>query len=99
MGQAAGASNLKRVTLELGGKSPLIVMNDADLAHAVETAHFALFFNQGQCCCAGSRLMVQDGVYDEFVRLATERAKKRKVETKSLIPPILDLSKIKPLRL
>jgi len=77
--QAAGASNLKRVTLELGGKSPLIVMNDADLAHAVETAHFALFFNQGQCCCAGSRLMVQDGVYDEFVRLATERAKKRKV--------------------
>merc|ERR1712013_214899 len=53
--------------------------NDADLAHAVETAHFALFFNQGQCCCAGSRLMVQDGVYDEFVRLATERAKKRKV--------------------
>merc|ERR1712012_662264 len=77
--QAAGASNLKRVTLELGGKSPLIVMNDADLEHAVETAHFALFFNQGQCCCAGSRLMVQDGVYDEFVRLATERAKKRKV--------------------
>merc|ERR1712130_819423 len=77
--QAAGASNLKRVTLELGGKSPLIVMNDADLAHAVETAHFALFFNQGQCCCAGSRLMVQEGVYDEFVRLATERAKQRKV--------------------
>jgi len=77
--KAAGASNLKRVTLELGGKSPLIVMNDADLAHAVETAHFALFFNQGQCCCAGSRLMVQEGVYDEFVRLATERAKQRKV--------------------
>ena len=47
------------MTLELGGKSPLIVLDDADLAHAVETAHFALFFNQGQCCCAGSRLMVQ----------------------------------------
>jgi len=75
--QAAGGSNLKRVTLELGGKSPLIVMDDADLDFAVETAHFALFFNQGQCCCAGSRLMVQEGIYDEFVKKATERAKKR----------------------
>jgi len=77
--KAAGGSNLKRVTLELGGKSPLIVMDDADLDFAVETAHFALFFNQGQCCCAGSRLMVQEGIYDEFVQKATERAKKRTV--------------------
>jgi hypothetical protein len=50
-----GGSNLKRVTLELGGKSPLIVLEDADIEKAVELAHFALFFNQGQCCCAGSR--------------------------------------------
>ena len=57
--QAAGASNLKRVTLELGGKSPLIILDDADIDKAVEMAHFALFFNMGQCCCAGSRLMVQ----------------------------------------
>eukprot|EP00092_Neocalanus_flemingeri_P038790 GFUD01042233.1.p1 GENE.GFUD01042233.1~~GFUD01042233.1.p1 ORF type:complete len:493 (+),score=173.66 GFUD01042233.1:96-1574(+) len=77
--KAAGGSNLKRVSLELGGKSPLIVMDDADLDFAVETAHFALFFNQGQCCCAGSRLMVQEGIYDEFVKRATERAKKRTV--------------------
>jgi len=77
--KAAGGSNLKRVTLELGGKSPLIVMDDADIDFAVETAHFALFFNQGQCCCAGSRLMVQEGIYDEFVKKATERAKKRTV--------------------
>jgi len=77
--KAAGGSNLKKVTLELGGKSPLIVMDDADLDYAVETAHFALFFNQGQCCCAGSRLMVQEGIYDEFVKKATERAKKRTV--------------------
>jgi len=75
--KAAGGSNLKKVTLELGGKSPLIVMDDADIDFAVETAHFALFFNQGQCCCAGSRLMVQEGIYDEFVKRATERAKKR----------------------
>ena len=77
--QAAGRSNLKKVTLELGGKSPLIVLDDADLDQAVEMAHFALFFNQGQCCCAGSRLMVQEGIYDEFVKRATERAKKRSV--------------------
>jgi len=77
--KAAGGSNLKRVTLELGGKSPLIVMDDADIDQAVEMAHFALFFNQGQCCCAGSRLMVQDGIYDKFVEKATQRAKARKV--------------------
>jgi aldehyde dehydrogenase (NAD+) len=76
---AAGSSNLKRVTLELGGKSPLIVLDDADLDKAVELAHFALFFNQGQCCCAGSRLMVQEGVYDKFVERATARALARKV--------------------
>ncbi|NDU78312.1 aldehyde dehydrogenase family protein, partial [Actinomadura sp. DSM 109109] len=53
--QAAGRSNLKRVTLELGGKSPNIIFADSDLDAAVEGAFFALFFNQGQCCCAGSR--------------------------------------------
>merc|ERR1711935_1050216 len=77
--QAAGRTYLKRVTLELGGKSPVIVFDDADLDDAVEKAHFALFFNQGQCCCAGSRLMVQEGIYDEFVKKATERANKRTV--------------------
>jgi len=77
--QAAGRTNLKKVTLELGGKSPLIVLDDADLDTAVELAHFALFFNQGQCCCAGSRLMVQEGIYDKFVEKAAARAKSRKV--------------------
>ena len=61
-------SNLKRVTLELGGKSPNIVFADSDMDAAVEGAFFALFFNQGQCCCAGSRLMVEDTIHDEFVR-------------------------------
>lgn len=52
--QAASAkSNLKRVTLELGGKSPNIIFADSDMDYAVETAHFGLFFNMGQCCCAG----------------------------------------------
>ena len=77
--QAAGASNLKRVTLELGGKSPNIIMADADLDLAVETSHFALFFNQGQCCCAGSRTFVHESIYDEFVRKSVERSKSRKV--------------------
>jgi len=77
--KASGESNLKKVTLELGGKSPLIVMDDADLDFAVETAHFALFFNQGQCCCAGSRLMVHEKIYDEFVARSVARAAKRVV--------------------
>jgi len=77
--QAAGSSNLKRVTLELGGKSPNIVFADADMDEAVEGSHFALFFNQGQCCCAGSRLFVEDKCYDEFVEKSVARAKKRTV--------------------
>src|SRR5689334_2200175 len=77
--KAAAETNLKRVTLELGGKSPNIVFADADLEQAVEGSHFALFFNQGQCCCAGSRLFVEEKVYDEFVERSTERAKRRSV--------------------
>ena len=75
----AARTNLKRVTLELGGKSPNIVFNDADLDQAIEGAHFALFFNQGQCCCAGSRLFVESKVYDEFVEKSVARAKRRTV--------------------
>ena len=77
--ETAGKTNLKRVTLELGGKSPCIVLGDADLDEAVEEAHDYLFFNQGQCCCAGSRIFVEEKIYDEFVRRSIERAKKRKV--------------------
>ncbi|MEE8170978.1 MAG: aldehyde dehydrogenase family protein, partial [Phycisphaerae bacterium] len=77
--EMAAKSNLKRITLELGGKSPNIVFADADMDAAIEGAHFALFFNQGQCCCAGSRLFVEERIYDEFVQRSTERAKKRTV--------------------
>src|ERR1039457_4301039 len=77
--EASAKSNLKRVTLELGGKSPNIVFADADLDQAIEGAHFALFFNQGQCCCAGSRLFVEETAYDEFVERSATRAKSRKV--------------------
>ncbi|CAI8595222.1 unnamed protein product [Vicia faba] len=75
----AAQSNLKQVTLELGEKSPFIVCEDADVDQAVELAHFALFFNQGQCCCAGSRTFVHERVYDEFVEKAKIRALNRSV--------------------
>src|SRR5580693_7063830 len=77
--KAAAETNLKRVTLELGGKSPNIVFADADMDEAIEGAHFALFFNQGQCCCAGSRLFVEEKCYDQFVEKSVARAKKRTV--------------------
>ncbi|KAL9328064.1 hypothetical protein ACSQ67_003067 [Phaseolus vulgaris] len=77
--ELAAKSNLKPVTLELGGKSPFIVCEDADVDEAVELAHFALFFNQGQCCCAGSRTFVHERVYDEFIEKARARALKRAV--------------------
>ncbi|KAJ8401532.1 hypothetical protein AAFF_G00378490 [Aldrovandia affinis] len=75
--KAAGDSNLKRVTLELGGKNPNIVFADSDLDHAVEQAHHGLFFNQGQCCLAGSRVFVEEPIYEEFVRRSVEKAEKR----------------------
>ena len=63
----AAAGNLKKVTLELGGKSPNIVFADADLEAAIPGAANAIFFNHGQCCCAGSRLYVEQKIFDEVV--------------------------------
>ncbi|XP_011812880.1 PREDICTED: aldehyde dehydrogenase family 1 member A3 isoform X2 [Colobus angolensis palliatus] len=77
--EAASRSNLKRVTLELGGKNPCIVCADADLDLAVECAHQGVFFNQGQCCTAASRVFVEEQVYSEFVRRSVEYARKRPV--------------------
>lgn len=76
---ASGSSNIKKITLELGEKRPNIIMSDPDRDWAVEQAHFALFFNQGQCCCAGSRTFVHEDVYDEFVERSVTRAKSRVV--------------------
>ncbi len=63
----AAAGNLKKVSLELGGKSPAIVLPDADLDLAIAGAANAIFFNHGQCCCAGSRLYAHKSVYDRVV--------------------------------
>jgi acyl-CoA reductase-like NAD-dependent aldehyde dehydrogenase len=75
--KASGETNLKRVTLELGGKSPLVVFDDADLDIAVPTAQEAVFVNAGQACVAASRLFVQENIYDEFVKRSKELALKR----------------------
>jgi aldehyde dehydrogenase (NAD+) len=77
--EAAAKSNLKSVTLELGGKSPLIICEDADVAKAAQLAEFGLFFNQGQCCCASSRIYCHEKIYDAFVKAVSDRAKARKV--------------------
>lgn len=61
------SNNLKNITLETGGKSPLIVFNDADLEQAVEWAHIGIMYNQGQICTATSRILVQDEIYDRFL--------------------------------
>ena len=79
MVNAARSRNLKRVTLELGGKSPLIICADADLDRAIDVGHSGLFLNQGQCCCASSRIFVEDEIYDEFVARSVQRAEGRRV--------------------
>jgi len=63
----AAAGNLKKVSLELGGKSPNVVFADTDLDAAINGAASAIFFNHGQCCCAGSRLYVEDKIFDKVV--------------------------------
>ncbi|XP_030593038.1 retinal dehydrogenase 1 [Archocentrus centrarchus] len=85
--KAAGESNLKRVTLELGGKNPNIVFADCDLEYAVEQAHSGLFFNHGQCCLAGSRVFVEEPIYEEFVRRSVEKARS-KVLGNPLLPGV-----------
>ena len=61
------SESLKRMTFELGGKSPNVIFADADLDAAVAGAHFGLYFNQGQCCCAGSRVFVEEKIHDAFI--------------------------------
>ena len=75
----AAAGNLKKVSLELGGKSPNIVCKDADLEASIPGVANAIFFNQGQCCTADSRLFIEKGIFDEVVAGVAENAKKIKV--------------------
>jgi acyl-CoA reductase-like NAD-dependent aldehyde dehydrogenase len=76
---ALAGSNCKKVTLELGGKSPNIVFEDADLDKAVSGTMSGIFFNAGQCCIAGSRVFIHESIYPQFVDQLVERTKKIKV--------------------
>ena len=75
----AAAGNLKKVSLELGGKSPNIVLEDADIETAIAGGTNAIFFNHGQCCCAGSRLYVHKSMFDKVVAGVADNARKIKV--------------------
>lgn len=74
--KAAASSNLKKVTLELGGKGPTIIFNDADLENAVFWATLGITANNGQICVAGSRIYVQEGIYDQFLAAFTAASSK-----------------------
>ena len=69
----------KRVVLEMGGKSPLVILKDADLDYAVDTACFGIFIHQGQICMAGSRIIVEGPIYEEFLKRFVTKAKTMKV--------------------
>src|SRR5436305_1836348 len=71
----SAADTLKKISLELGGKSPNIFFADADFENAVEGALFGVFFNQGEVCSAGSRILVQRSIYDRFVEAAAAKAR------------------------
>ncbi len=73
------AGNLKKVSLELGGKSPNVVLADVDLDRAIAGSASAIFFNHGQCCCAGSRLYVENEIFDKVVEGVAARAEKIRV--------------------
>ncbi|ALX50041.1 aldehyde dehydrogenase family protein [Lentibacillus amyloliquefaciens] len=89
----AAAGNLKKISLELGGKSPNIVFADADLDTAVDHALYGIFFGAGQVCSSGSRILVEDSIHDQFVERFAERAKNIKVgpgdDTQSEMGPLV----------
>jgi betaine-aldehyde dehydrogenase len=88
----AAAENIKRVTLELGGKSPNIFFADADFENAIDGALFGVFINQGEVCSAGSRILVEKKIYSKFVDAMVEKAKRIK-----LGPPLERETKMGPL--
>jgi len=92
--EAAGKTNLKKVTLELGGKSPMIICKDADLDQAVTACHIGLFINMGQCCCASSRIYIHEDIHDAFVEKVVAMAKRLRSQgdtTSETDVPVCDL--------
>ncbi|MFZ9286774.1 MAG: aldehyde dehydrogenase family protein, partial [Burkholderiaceae bacterium] len=97
--QAAG---LKKFSMELGGKSPFVVFDDADLPRALDAAVFMIFSNNGERCTAGSRILVQQGIYADFVQKFTERAKKITVgdplDEKTIVGPMISKNHLAKVR-
>eukprot|EP01083_Nonionella_stella_P112535 331169_1 len=77
--QAAGSSNMKRVSLELGGKSPTVIFDDCNMDQAVKYASMGVFASMGQVCCAGSRIFVQEGIYEDFKKRFIQHAGKIRI--------------------
>lgn len=75
----AAVDGMKRMGLELGGKSPVVIMDDCSIEQSIQGAAAAIFFNQGQVCTAGSRLFVQEGIYDQVIEGMSEAAKSLKL--------------------
>ncbi|MBZ9705610.1 aldehyde dehydrogenase family protein [Mesorhizobium sp. ESP7-2] len=90
---AAAARDIKKVSLELGGKSPFLIFDDSDVEKAVEWILFGIFWNQGQVCSATSRVLVQDGIYDRLLRRLVEETRKIKIgdglATGTLLGPLV----------
>ena len=95
----AAAGNLKKVSLELGGKSPTIIFPDADIDAAIAGAASAIFFNHGQCCCAGSRLMAHESVFDQVTEGISKIASNIKVgpgmDTSTEMGPLVSAEQFK----
>ncbi len=96
------AAGLKKFSMELGGKSPFVVFEDADLARALDAALFMIFSNNGERCTAGSRILVQKSIYREFVRKFTERAQRIAVgdplDEKTIIGPMISADHLQKVR-
>jgi 5-carboxymethyl-2-hydroxymuconic-semialdehyde dehydrogenase len=96
------ASGLKKYSMELGGKSPFVVFEDADLPRALDAAIFMIFSNNGERCTAGSRILVQRSIYSDFVRTFTERADRIPVGDpmgeKTIIGPMISANHLEKVR-
>ncbi|MFT5661415.1 MAG: acyl-CoA reductase-like NAD-dependent aldehyde dehydrogenase [Sulfurimonas sp.] len=96
---ASAAMNLKKCTVELGGKSPTIVLGDANVDYAVDTAAFSIFMHQGQICMAGSRIIVEENIYDEFCEKFAAKVKTLKVgnpeDPTTIVGPLIEEAQCK----
>ena len=96
------SAGLKKFSMELGGKSPFVVFEDADLARALDAALFMIFSNNGERCTAGSRILVQKSIYRDFVRRFTERAERIAVgdplDEKTIIGPMISADHLQKVR-